>query len=388
MTPLCRRRAWLRKRRSNHSRASPVAHLPQVFEGLGRLPLAPGGDLLGHVGRGQPQPPGEDDHPFEGVLQLADVAGPRVVDQQLHGLVVDVAREPRRRAGPGPPQEVLHEERHVRAPVAQRRQFDGDHVQPVEQVLPEAPPPHLGGQVDVGGGHDADIGEQGVIAADALVAALLQNAQQPQLHAGVGGAHLVEEHGPAAGLLEAALALAHGAGEGAFLMPEQFRLEDALGQGRAVDLDEGAAPPGAAVVEHPGQHPLAGAALTLEQDGGLGVGHAQHLHQDAAHVGALRSQERVAGAAAMERGGVGLDLKPGLPGSGGAVHGGSPSPFVLRVIPRAGRSHSEFRTSPLPGRRHGGDGLTPGAGASPAGTGRHPSACVAAIDQDRRRAFA
>ena len=194
-------------------------------------------------------------------------------------------------------------------------------MEPVEQVLPEPPLPHLGGQVDVGGGHDAHVGDQGLVAPDALVAALLQHPQQTQLDPGVGGAHLVEEHGPAAGLLQAALTLPHGAGEGPPLVPEQLRLQDPLRQGRAVDLDEGAVGAGAAAVQDAGQHPLAGAALALEQDGGLGIGHAQHLHENAAHARALRSQERIAGTAALDRDGVGANLGPGLPGDGGAVHG-------------------------------------------------------------------
>ena len=92
----------------------------------------------------QPEVAGADGRPLrhqhralDGVIQLAHVARPAMVDQDLH----------RRGIEPGErlaialrvlAQEVLGEQRDVLAPIAQRRQVDLDGVQPEEQVLPEA----------------------------------------------------------------------------------------------------------------------------------------------------------------------------------------------------------------------------------------------------------
>ena len=53
-------------------------------------------------------------------------------------------------------------------------------------------------------------------------------------------ADLVEEDDAAVGLLEIAVVVGHGAGEGALLVAEERRLGRLAGKGRAVDVDEGA----------------------------------------------------------------------------------------------------------------------------------------------------
>src|SRR5258706_3535506 len=98
-----------------------------------------------------PQPElGEPDHAalrhqdpaLHRMIELTDVAGPRVIEQRLQ----------RRRLEPGEvlaialrvlPQEVRGQRRNVLTALAQRRQLDLDRVQPEEQVLPEAARGHL-----------------------------------------------------------------------------------------------------------------------------------------------------------------------------------------------------------------------------------------------------
>ena len=78
----------------------------------------------------------------------------------------------------------------------------------------------------------------GVVAADALVDALLQHAQQLHLHRQAHVADLVEEQRAALGDLEASLAGGDRAGERALLVTEQFALEQLRGNRAAVDGDE------------------------------------------------------------------------------------------------------------------------------------------------------
>ena len=100
------------------------------------------------------------------VLQLADVAGPGVVHEHLHGLG--------RHLGVGPrvlrrvlPEEVLGEHRNLVAPLAQRRQVDRDDVEAEEEVVAELAVGARLRQILVGRGDDADVHADVLLAAEA-----------------------------------------------------------------------------------------------------------------------------------------------------------------------------------------------------------------------------
>jgi hypothetical protein len=145
----------------------------------------------------------------------------------------------------------------ILATLPQRRQAQLDDVQAVEQILAEAAGAHVGFEVAVGGGEDADVGVARLGLADALELALLQEAQQLGLQAGRDLADLVEQQGAAVSGLDAAGLIAHRAGESTARVAEQLAGEQLLGQGRAVDGDERARGARAAGVERPRQHALA-----------------------------------------------------------------------------------------------------------------------------------
>jgi hypothetical protein len=94
-------------------------------------------------------------------------------------------------------------------------------------------------EVLVRGGDNPHVTGLGSVAADALEAALLQHAQQLDLHLQGHVADFIEEQGTAGGHFEAALAAADRPGESALLVTEQFRLEQVARDGAAVDRDEG-----------------------------------------------------------------------------------------------------------------------------------------------------
>ena len=77
------------------------------------------------------------------------------------------------------------------------------------------------------------------LAADRAHLAVLQDAQQLGLHRERHLADLVEEERPAVGDVEEAGARRRRAGEGAAHVPEERRLEERLGDARAVLADEG-----------------------------------------------------------------------------------------------------------------------------------------------------
>ena len=74
------------------------------------------------------------------------------------------------------------EERDVVAALAQGRQRERHDLQAVVEVLAEASGRDLGLEVLVGRGHDADVDLDGLLAAHALELALLQRAQELELH--------------------------------------------------------------------------------------------------------------------------------------------------------------------------------------------------------------
>src|SRR5205814_9831278 len=95
-------------------------------------------------------------------------------------------------------------------------------------------------QVAVGRGDDSGVDLLGVVVADPLELALLQDAEQLDLKLGRGAVDLVEEDAAGVGRLEPAGPVVDGAGERALDVAEQLALEETLGQGTAVDPDVGA----------------------------------------------------------------------------------------------------------------------------------------------------
>ena len=139
--------------------------------------------------------------------------------------------------------EVLGQPRHVVGAIAQRRDEDRHDVEPEEQVLAEAAGPDLVLQILVGRGDDAHVDPHRGGAADRLHHLLLQRPQHLGLRLQAHVADLVEEDRPAVRVFEAAAPVGDRAGEGAAGMAEQLRLDQLLGDGGAVHLDERPAPP-------------------------------------------------------------------------------------------------------------------------------------------------
>ena len=228
----------------------------------------------------------EDHRPLDGVGQLADIARPVVVLEQLPrvaGEALNVAVH----GGAAFFQQQLGEGQDAGAALPQGGQADRQDVDTVIEVFAELPPFHLPHEVLVGGGDDAHVAVDGLVAADPLEGLLLQHAQQLGLQTQVHLTDLVEEDGAAAGLLEAADALLVGAGEGAFLVAEEFRLEEVLGDVGAVDLDEGLLAARRVEVHRAGEERLAGAGVAGDEDGRVGLGEAFQALEDLLHVVAV-----------------------------------------------------------------------------------------------------
>src|SRR5689334_20454744 len=98
----------------------------------------------------------EGDHAAQLVLELANVAGPRRKEQALHRLFGDADVAFLEFDG-GAGEEVLDERRQFVPTFAERRYFDSDAVQTVEQIFAKAPVFDCLLESSIGGGDDSHI---------------------------------------------------------------------------------------------------------------------------------------------------------------------------------------------------------------------------------------
>jgi hypothetical protein len=122
--------------------------------------------------------------------------------------------------------------------------------------------------------------------------AILQHAQQLDLHVVRHVADLVEKQGAAVGFLEAPRALDMGAGEAAFFMAEQFGFDEVAGNGAAIDGDAGGPGARAGGVDGARDHFLAAAGRAGDDHGGIGGADLRDLGAHFAHHRAVADQER------------------------------------------------------------------------------------------------
>ncbi len=123
------------------------------------------------------------------------------------------------------------------------------------------------------------------VAAQALKFLLLQDAQQLGLQLQRNVTDLVEEERSLVRQFEASDLARDGSGEGASLVAEELALQQAHGNGRAVDLDEGALAPRTAIVNGARDQFFAGAGLAFDEHRGVGGRDGLNLLQYVAQSG-------------------------------------------------------------------------------------------------------
>src|SRR5437867_2030926 len=241
-------------------------------------------ERLGQVGQRDLLAPRDQHRPLERVLQLADVARPRVGEQAPVRLRLDDVGAALV-LGAVPVEERAHEDGHVLAALAQRGHRDGDGVDAEVEVLAEPAVLHRLIGIAVRRREQAEVHGDGLGAADAPHHALLEHAQQLGLEVGRHLGDLVEQERALVRLLEQPHLLHRRARERALGVAEELRLDEILGQRRAVDLDERPLAAARALVQGVGDQLLAGAALAEDQHVGVGVGHGSDRLQHALDAG-------------------------------------------------------------------------------------------------------
>ena len=229
---------------------------------------------------------GERQQPRHRVLELAHVARPRVGLERLdqRGLDLDGAHAV---AIGVRAHERVHERLDVLGALAQRRNADGNDVEPIEQVFAESTGLGLGGEIAVRRDDEADVDVLGA-AADGLHLAGLDDAQDLRLHRQRQLADLVDEERALVGLLEVTEPRRMRARERALHVTEQLGLGELGGNGGGVEADERLVGALRVRVERRGEHVLADAALSGEQHGDVLGGDARDDVEHAPEGRALR----------------------------------------------------------------------------------------------------
>ena len=138
------------------------------------------------------------------------------------------------------------------------------------------------------GGHHADIDTDRLRAADRAHLVFLQYAEQFDLQPHRHVANFIEQQRALVGRLEQALVCTGGARERAFLVTEEFGLEQVFRHRAAVDRDEWLVSPAAGPMYRPGQQFLARAALAGDEHARVRLRDHLGLRQPIAHCRVTR----------------------------------------------------------------------------------------------------
>ena len=214
------------------------------------------------------------------IAKLADVPRPAVVGE---------ARG-RRGGKPGLPARELPDEmagqgHDVLRPVAQRRNVDLHHVEPIEQILAKQPRGDLRLEVAVGRGKDAGVRAKVPVRADPRERAVVNHPQELGLKRRRQLRDFIEKDRPAVRLLEPADALLEGPGERSLFMAEKLALQEVLRNRGAVYPDHGSLCARAPGMNQVGDDFLAHPAFAREQDSRLGRGDQGGVAENRLHEG-------------------------------------------------------------------------------------------------------
>jgi hypothetical protein len=171
---------------------------------------------------------------------------------------------------------------------------DADDVQAVEEVLAESAAADELVEVAVGGGHEAHVDVEHLLAAaDRPHLAVLEHAQQLHLQRRRELGDLVEEQRAAVRLADQALGRVRGTGERPLHVAEQLRLEQLARDRAAVDRDERPLRAAAGAVDAARHQLLAGAALARDEHVRVRRRHLAHQVVHALDAGRLADDPAV-----------------------------------------------------------------------------------------------
>src|SRR5215472_10226375 len=184
----------------------------------------------------------EGEGALDGIGKLADVAGPPVLAQRAQRRLVDSQH----RSWPGltrveQVEEVFGEQRHIFQPTAQGRNGYHHRLQPVIKVLAQLTIAHCVLWIAIGRRHQAHLDGNLLSRTYRSHCTFLNSAQQLALRGRTHFGDFIEKQGAAFGRAEEPQILHVGSAESPAFVTEQLALDQILGDGGAVERDEGRA---------------------------------------------------------------------------------------------------------------------------------------------------
>src|SRR5581483_261893 len=182
---------------------------------------------------------------------------------------------------------MLHEAGNILGALAQGRQQNRNHVDPVVEIGAELAVGDRFLEVAICRAYQPHVNPNRPHAADSFELALLERAQELGLKRGRRVADFIEEERAAMSLFETALMFAHRPGERAFLVSEQFGFDQRLRECRTVHLHEGSVLAGTKIVNRPRDQLLAGAAFSAQENRRIAGRGLMNVRKDLVHQLAL-----------------------------------------------------------------------------------------------------
>src|SRR5882762_3640126 len=210
----------------------------------------------------------ENNRAFQQIFQFANIAGPGVGHQGIHGVRGNVLN-----GFVQPAAELLHEvadqQRNILAAFAKRRKLNRKNVEAVEKIAAEFAFGVQTAKIGVGGGDHANVHANGAGGAQAFEFMFLQNAKKFRLQFEWDVADFIQENGATVGEFEAANFLRDGAGERTTFMTEEFAFEQAGRDSGTIDFDESAFAARTQIVDGASDELFAGAGFAENEHGGV-----------------------------------------------------------------------------------------------------------------------
>ena len=185
---------------------------------------------------------------------------------------------------------MLRERDDVLAPLGERREGERDDVQAVVEVLAESPFFHLDVEVAVRRGDDPHVHRRPLRGADRSHLPVLQHAQELRLQSERHVADLIQEQRPSVCGGDEPLVIVGRAGKGAFAVAEQFRFEQVLRYGGAIDGDEGPLGAAARAMYGAREKLLSRSARSVDENARVRLRDQARLVKDVLHFRALRHE--------------------------------------------------------------------------------------------------
>ncbi|MNI42721.1 hypothetical protein D3C73_970220 [compost metagenome] len=160
---------------------------------------------------------------------------------------------------------VVRQHRQIAIALAQWRGHHLQHVEAVIQILAKTLLAYRNLQIDVGRGQHPHIHRDRLTAPHPLDVFLLEKTQQVGLQLRRQVTDFVKEQRSAIGRLDPSDLALMGAGKRALLMTKQFGLDQVLGDGAAIDRNEGLVVALGLTVQGAGDQLFAGSAFTANQ---------------------------------------------------------------------------------------------------------------------------